>query len=113
MSRYAQFKVFSILFGVVYTLCFYLQGAYPLSPWWAPFRYYPAIAEWHVERQPPETAGPAILWYAWLAEAFVFSALVSVVVPRRLADRISAGSVWIIPAALIVVILVYERRWFL
>ena len=112
MRRYAQFKVFSIVFGVVYTLCFYLQSVYPLSPWWAPFRYYPSIEEWHLERQPPETAGPAILWYAWLAEAFLASVVIALVVPRKLADRVPHASVWVLPAALIVAILVYEKRWF-
>ena len=43
MSRFAQIKVFSTLYGAVYTLCFYFQGLYPTSQWWAPFRYYPSI----------------------------------------------------------------------
>jgi hypothetical protein len=97
MSRYAQFKVFSIVFGVIYTVCFYFNSVYPLSSWWAPIRYYPAIEQWHFERQPPDTAGPAILWYAWLAEALIASLVISLIVPRKVADRIS---------------LVYEKRWF-
>ena len=112
MTRYAQFKTFAIVFGVAYTLCFYLNSVYPMSAWFAPIRYYPSIAEWHLERQPPETAGPAILWYAWLAEAFVFSVVVSLLVPRKVADRLPHSSVWMVPALLIVAILVYERRWF-
>jgi len=33
-------------------------------------------------------------------------------VPRSIAERIGQVWVWGVPAALLVVILVYERRWF-
>jgi hypothetical protein len=112
MSRFAQVKVFSTLYGAIYTLCFYLQGLYPTSQWWAPFRYYPSIEQWSITRLPPETAGPAILWYSWLAEAFVFTLVLSLLVPRRLADKVPPGAVWAGPAVTVVAILVYERRWF-
>jgi len=112
MSPYPRFKVFSVTFGVLYVLAFYMNSLDPLSQWWAPFRYYPAVAEWHIERQPPETAGPAILWYAWMAEAFVAAVVVSLLTPRKLADRVSATALWAVPAVVIGAILVYERRWF-
>ena len=104
MSRYAQVKIFSMLFGVVYTICFYYN--------WALFRYYPVLGQWYRASQPPAEAGPAILWYGWLAEAFVISLVISLAVPRKLAARISADAAWIVPAALILAIIVYERRWF-
>jgi hypothetical protein len=112
MSRFAQIKVFSTLYGAVYTLCFYFQSLYPTSQWWAPFRYYPSIEQWSITRLPPETAGPAILWYAWLAEAFVFTLVLSLLVPRKLANKVPPGAVWAGPAVTVIAILVYERRWF-
>jgi hypothetical protein len=102
--RYPQIKVFSILFGIVYTTCFYFN--------WALIRYYPIPAQWYRTSQPASEAGPAILWYAWLAQAFVISAVIAALVPRKLAARITANAVWAIPALLILAIIVYERRWF-
>ena len=112
VARHARFKLFSVVFGIAYTICFYMNSVDALSPWWAPFRYYPAIETWSIARLDPETAGPAILWYAWLAEACAFSVVLSLLVPRKLADRVTHTMVWSIPAALLFAILVYERRWF-
>jgi hypothetical protein len=33
-------------------------------------------------------------------------------VPRNLAERLSPRWVWIIPTAVVVAMLIYERRWF-
>ena len=112
MIRFAQFKVFLVLFGAVYTICFILQGTNPASLLWGPFRYYPAISTWSIQRLDPAAAGPPILWYAWLTEAFVVTLIVSLLVPRRLADKIPAGAVWAIPVAVILGITIYERSWF-
>ena len=108
MNRYAQFKVFSILYGVVYIALFF----YSERTGWALFRYYPVLRGFYRESQPLETAGPAILWYSWLLGAAVISLVVSLIVPRAWAERLWHGWVWVVPAVLLVVILVYERRWF-
>jgi hypothetical protein len=100
----AKLKVFSILFGIVYIICFYYN--------WALIRYYPIPAQWFRQSQLPAQAGPAILWYAWMAQAFVISAAVALLVPRKLAERISANVVWAVPSLVILGIIVYERRWF-
>ena len=108
MSRYARFKVFSIVYGVAYMALF----LYSERTRYALFRYYPVLGRFYRESQPPETAGPAILWYSWLVGAAVISLAMSAVVPRSWADRLWHGWVWVVPTALILVIIVYERRWF-
>jgi hypothetical protein len=105
MNRaYPSFKVFSLLFGIVYIACFYYD--------WALFRYYPITHQFTYARQPP-SAGPAILWYGWLGAAAVFSGAVALVMPSRLEDRMWDGLLWVVPSALLIGILIYERRWFL
>jgi len=96
-------KVFSLLFGAVYMLCFYYSVTV--------VRYYPMTGGFHLEAQ-PETAGPPILWYGWLLAAALISVVIAALVPRRLVDRLWHGWLWIVPAVTIVGILIYERRWF-
>jgi hypothetical protein len=91
-----------MLFGVVYFACFYAD--------WAPFRYYPDASAFHLTRHPE--AGPAILWYGWVATAALVSGAVAFVVPRRLAARLGPGWAWSVPLLTVVGILIYEKRWF-
>ena len=76
--RRPSVEIFSMLFGIVYLTCFYMD--------WAPFRYYPDRRTFHIKITPQE--GPAILWYGWVTAAAVVSAAIAVLVPRRLAERI-------------------------
>jgi len=64
------------------------------------------------ERLPLASAGPAILWYSWLACALGVSLVLTVLTPRSLAERMGRGWIWIVPTALLILIFVYERRWF-
>jgi hypothetical protein len=96
--------IFSMLFGVVYALCFYFN--------WPLFAYYPQVNEFHFSGQLLETSGPPILWYGWMATAALASGVAAVIVPRGVAARVSPTIAWIVPAATIVVILIYEKRWF-
>jgi hypothetical protein len=102
-NYYSSFKIFSIVFGIFYTAFFITL--------WSPFRYYPQDNQFSFGVLGPE-AGPPILWYGWVAAAFVASAVVALLVPRRLADRLWHGFTWVLPAITIVVILIHERRWF-
>ena len=97
------FIVFSIVFGAVYSVCFYFN--------YALFSYYPQVGEFHFSGQ-SQSIGPPIFWYGWMAMAALVSALVAVAVPRRWAARLWHGWSWVIPAAVILVVLVYEKRWF-
>jgi hypothetical protein len=101
-------KVFSIVYGLAYMGLF----LYSESTKWALFRYYPVLGAFYRDAQPMETAGPPILWYSWLIGAAVMSAVISLIVPRAWAARLPQEWVWGVPAALLIGILVYERRWF-
>jgi hypothetical protein len=96
--------VFSMTFGVVYSICFYFN--------WAPFAYFPQVNEVHFSTQ-MDANGPPILWYGWLLTAALASAAVAAIVPRGVVARIWQGWAWLVPAAVVVAILIYEKRWFL
>lgn len=104
MNWQASFKVFSLLFGVVYFLSFLFNLGL--------FRYYPEGNGFHITSQ-PESAGIFILWYGWLVSAAVVSMVVALVVPFRRADHLWHQWSWIVPAILLAVVLLYESRWFL
>lgn len=91
-----------MLFGIVYLTCFYMD--------WAPFRYYPDPRRFHITATPQD--GPAILWYGWVAAAAVVSAVVASLVPRLLAERLRPVWAWAVPLIIVVLLLIYERRWF-
>jgi len=101
-TRRPSVEIFSMLFGIVYITCFYLD--------WSPFRYYPDARTFHLRRTPQD--GPAILWYGWLAAAAIVSAAIAFVVPRRVAERLRPAWAWRVPLLVVVLILIYERRWF-
>jgi len=96
-------RVFTLLFGAAYCFAFYMELAL--------FRFYPETGRFHLAVHQGE--GPAILWYGWIATAFLFSAAVAVVVPSRIVDRLWPGLYWLVPALTILAICVYEKRWFL
>ena len=108
MMASARFNVFSIVYGVAYMGMFFWNEFYHT----ALFRYYPVLSTFSREDRSLENAGPAILWYSWLFGAAVISAIVAVIVPRSVAERLGQAWIWGVPAALFVVIFVYERRWF-
>ena len=96
--------IFSMLFAVTYTLSFYFN--------WPLFAYYPQVNEFHVSTDLQTQLGPPILWYGWLATAAVVSAVPAVIIPRGVSGRLWPGLAWAVPAAVIVAILIYEKRWF-
>ena len=91
-----------MLFGIVYLTCFYMD--------WAPFRYYPDRRTFHLKITPSD--GPAILWYGWVTAAAAVSAAIAMLGPRPLAERLRPGWAWAVPLIIVVLLLVYERRWF-
>jgi MFS family permease len=103
MRNPGRLVVFSMLFIVVYTLCFYFSVAL--------FKYYPMVREFHVNSQ-GRAAGPPISWYGWIAVATLVSGAVALIVPGRLADRIPPVVSWAVPLAVLVTVLIYEKRWF-
>jgi hypothetical protein len=95
-------KIFSMLFGAFYIIAFYFDLAL--------FRYYPEARQFHWART--DGIGSVILWYGWIVTAALASAAVAVAVPRSVADRLSSRWVWVVTALVVLVTLIYERRWF-
>ena len=108
MSRYARLNVFSIVYGIAYTALWLYSEFYKV----AMFRYYPVLGTFSRANLALDKAGPAILWYSWLLGALVISVVAASIVPAKWADRLSERWVWYLPLALLIGILVYERRWF-
>ena len=103
MKGRAVATIFSLLFGAVYFVCFLFEIV--------PFRYYPEGGGFRIAEQ-SVSAGPPILWFGWMATAAANSGSIAVVVPARWADRLWHGLSWVVPAMTILVMLIYERRWF-
>jgi hypothetical protein len=97
-------KVFSVTFGIVYTLAYFFN--------WPMFTYYPAIREWHLHALPGRSAGPAMFYYGWMATAAVSSAVLAVLVPRSFAEKLPAAVIWAVPVVLTIFLLGYEKHWF-
>lgn len=108
MNRYARFYTFGIVFGIAYMALFFANELYQVS--W--FGYYPVLGTISTARLPLQTAGPAILWYSWLAGGLIIALVAAALTPNALAARLGRTAVWVVPLALLIVILVYERRWF-
>jgi hypothetical protein len=106
--QYAQLKVFSILYGVVYMAAF----LYSESCQCAWFRYYPVLGTFSRNPLPLAEAGLPINWYSWLLIGFLAAAVGALITPRSIAARIPHSWVWGVTAATLVAIMVYERRWF-
>ena len=103
MRGYGSAVIFSALFSIVYTLCFYFNVAL--------FKFYPLVGEFHIESQ-PKNAGPPISWYGWLAVALLVSLPVALIVPKSVSAKISPTIAWLVPALVLIAVLVYEKRWF-
>ena len=99
----SRLTIFSIMFGVIYMAAFYWDLAL--------FRYYPEVRQFHITRN--DNLGVVILWYGWIATSALASAAIAFAVPRTLADRLSPRWAWLIPTAVVVGTLIYERRWFI
>jgi hypothetical protein len=98
----SRLTVFSVVFGILYLVSFYYDLAL--------FRYYPEVGEFHLLRN--DRLGLVILWYGWIATSALASACIAFAVPRTLADRVTPSLAWIIPTAVVIGMLIYERRWF-
>ena len=95
--------VFSIAFGMTYFVCFLYDIAL--------FRYYPQVNEFHIGEQ-PAALGPPIVWYGWLGMAAMVSLAIATLVPSRIAVKIPSRTCWIVTCLVLLVVLIYERRWF-
>jgi hypothetical protein len=103
------FPVFAIAFALIYIVSVQYN--------WAVVTYHPQIAQWGwLVQAPREGLGPAMYWYGWLITATLGAGVVaalSLALPARPVERISAVLVWLVPVAMIATIAYILRGYFL
>lgn len=103
------FPVFAIAFALIYIA----SVQYNL----AVVTYHPQIAQWGwLAEAPREGQGPAMYWYGWLITATFGAGVVaalSLALPAKPIERISAVLVWLVPVAMIATIAYILRGYFL
>jgi hypothetical protein len=52
-------------------------------------------------------------WYGWIATAAVFAGIVTLLIPKRIGDRIPAAVFWIVIVTMFAAAGYREREWFL
>ena len=106
MNRLYPLTVFTAVFSFVYFACFVFG--------FTPVRYYPLLKQIST-RDLPLSAGPAMGWYTWIVMGFcagVAAAVICLLVPRRLGEKISPVLSWLLPVGIIAWRLSVERHWF-
>ena len=92
-----------MVFGISYFICFLYDFAL--------FRYYPVVNQFHRGEQ-AAALGPPIVWYGWIGMAAIVSLAVATLMPSRIAAKIPSSACWIVTGLVLLVVLIYERRWF-
>jgi hypothetical protein len=104
-NRFFSARVFSLAFGLGYATAVIIN--FPL------FRYYPLVKHFSMHDLTDKSLGPAMSWYGWIAIAAIFAGFVTLLVPKRIGDRIPAGVFWIVIVVLFAAAFYRERQWFL
>lgn len=104
-SGWFSARMFSLMFGLCYALAIAID--LPL------FRYYPLVERFSLHDQVDRSLGPAMTWYGWIVAAAIPAALLAIVVPNRLADRIPEQVLWGVPVLVLAAGFYCERGWFL
>jgi hypothetical protein len=108
MRRERALPIFSIVFPLIYLPAMYYN--------WPVFTYVPRVREFHSLRYlPPQGDGPAIYYYGWLLTAGIGAAAIALALsalPEKTARRIPANLAWIVPLAVLAVLLDILSPWF-
>ena len=105
MIRFFSPRIFSLVFGLIYT--YDIVANFPL------FRYYPLSGVFTRQDLAGMTNGPAMLWYGWLSYAAIAALIISLVLPKKLDDRIPAAVFLILPLIIFAGGFYREQEWFL
>ena len=104
ITRLFSARVFTLVFGLGYAIAVYID--HPL------FRYYPLVQRWSLRDIATQALGPAMSYYGWIGIAAIPAALLAVLIPNRVGDRIPAAVYWIIPLIMLFAGCYHERTWF-
>ena len=96
--------LFPLGFTIGYFLAYYFK--------WAPFFHYPQLGEFHWVAQ-PEGAGPAMLWFGWVAIGSVFGCLAMLASLVRGDSEVRLSWTWWVPCPVLLYVVVHESHWFL
>ncbi|MBV8538704.1 MAG: hypothetical protein JO128_24110 [Alphaproteobacteria bacterium] len=110
MSLARVFPVFSVAFAVLYVLS--------MDNNWALFTYLARAGEFHplVYAPPTPRAGPAMYWWGWLATSGIGAAIVAGIaaaLPAGWAGRHWTSLSWLVPLAMLLVLVFLLRGWFI
>ena len=109
MSSYFSLRIFSLMFGGVYTLAVIYN--LPL------FYYFPAVKHFSLHDLPLETFGPGMSWFGWIATAALGATFAAVLFPRflpkRWIDQVPPGVFWLVPLAMLIGGFFREQEWLL
>ena len=111
LASSATFRTFAVVFAItapiIYLVC-EMQN-------WPLFTYHPGTNRWNWLYAPSvRNEGPAMHWYGWTANTLIGGAILGLVaakLPESLTRRIPLALVWIVPLAMIP-ILIYALRFF-
>jgi hypothetical protein len=104
MKLHGRLMLFSLGATIAYTLAYYFD--------WSLFQYYVAEGRFHISPL-PESAGPPILFYGWLATAALAGTAIALATPRKWIARLLPDLVWLVGFVTLFAALMYELRWFL
>ncbi len=111
LARSAAFRTFAVVCAiatpVIYTIC-EIQN-------WPLFTYHPGTNRIDLFWAPPvRNEGPAMHWYGWTANTLIGSAIlgfIATMLPENMTRRIPLSLVWIVPLA-VVPVLIYALKFF-
>ena len=92
---------FSVVFCIAYAVVFWLNV--PL------FLYYPQTGAFIWGHTPIPDSGPAMAWYGLMTDAGIAALVVSLVVPNRIAERMTRNRIWLFAVAAMLVCLFLLR----
>ena len=107
-TRFCTFAmVFGMFFAIFYVICD--MAALPM------FTYHPGTDRIELGYAPARRdEGPAMYWYGWIANSALGASIVGLVatlLPEKLRSRIPLALVWIVPLALLPVLL-YSLKFY-
>lgn len=109
MSRYFSLRIFSLMFGSVYTLAVIYN--------WPLFFYFPAVKQFSLHDLPLATFGPGMSWFGWIATAALAAILAAVIfpliLPKRWIDQMPPRIFWLVPLAMLIGGFFREQDWLL